>query len=678
MSSGFQRSHPIHKHGLSITEGDRWKRNRSLLTPAFTTSNMKKMVSLMNDSADKFIGFIGSMRTKHEALEFRELFQRMTADVIIRSAFGLKSDLQRMDRTESTAESLFQQTLDVFQEFRRSWLHFLTACFPEFTPLWRIIVWYSSRHNKTPIDNAIDEIASIVQFRRKNPENTRCDLLQLMLNAEVKDEDLADVHSLTASDGDDNVSEEKKLVGVNNSDKMRVLTNAEGEFTYDNVTSIKYMDQVISESLRLFTPIIGFTTRRCADAYIHKSIIIPAGTSILIPNFLLSRDSAFWKEPEKFDPERFSSQNKAQIDPSVYQPFGQGPRNCVGRRFALLEMKFTMAKLLAKYKLFLADRHIQVRVLFIDLAMFYNGAHPFLIVKDLELIKKIQIADFNNFHSRGVMKLMDDSTDEFIDAIEVLRSKHEAFEFRELCQRLTADVMIRSSFGLKSNLLRKDGTNSIAESLFQESVKTFKQFRHTWINFLTPCFPEFSAMWRMIISYSFRNSKTATDKTMDEIIPIIQFRRENPEKDRNDLLQMMLNAEVEDAPINVHSLTASLDVDATCEETKTIKTANEKGKIFLTNEEVLATGFAFFMAGFSPENKSHIDPVVYQPFGQGPRNCAGMRFAQLEIKLTMAKLLSRYKLVLDDRHIQEKDLTIETTFILAYPKNGIWLKVEKL
>lgn len=470
-----------------------------------------------------------------------------------------------------------------------------------------------------------------------------------------------------------------------------------------------------------------------------------------------------------------------------------------------------------------------------DIVGFYNGAHPFLIVKDVDLIKKIQITDFNNFHSRGLsssfarshpinkqsiinvdgerwkkvrslaapafttrnlkkmMKLMDDSTDEFIDAIEVMRSKHETFEFRELCQRLTADVMIRSSFGLKSNLLRKDGTNSIAESLFQESVKTFQQFRYAWINFLTSCFPEFSAIWRMIISYSSRNNKTATDKTIDEMTPIIQFRRENREKDRNDLLQMMLNAEVEeDTLINVHSLAASLDVDNAPEETNTVRNANgTRKKIFLTNEEILATCFAFFMAGyettgttlaymsyllakhqevqdrlreeiltvlnrdgvfmydnvcgikymdqviseslrchtpvtgfttrrcardyvykgitilagtsivipvhhmshdpafwnqpenfnperFSPENRGNVDPVVYQPFGQGPRNCAGMRFAQLEIKLTMAKLLSRYKLVLDDRHIEEKDLTIETTFILAYPKNGIWLKITKL
>ncbi|XP_037522267.1 cytochrome P450 3A29-like [Rhipicephalus sanguineus] len=426
MSSGFERSHQIHKQNLANVEGDRWKRTRSLLTPAFTTSNMKKMVSLMNDSANEFISVIGSMRTKHETLECRELFERMTADVFIRSAFGLKSHLQRLDRTKSITESLFQQSFNVFQQFRRSWIHFLTACFPEFTPVWKLIISYHSRHNKAPIDKVIHAITSVVQFRRVNPENARCDLLQLLLNAEVKAEDPVNVHSLAASDGDDNASEGNntcllKLVGVNNSDK-RVLTNEEvvanafsffiagfettgsslaflsyllakhqdiqdrlreevvavlkkdGDFTYDNFSSMNYMDQVMSESIRLFTPIIGFLTRRCAADYIHKGIVIPAGTSILIPNLLMSRDPAFWKEPEKFDPERFSPENKAQIDPSVYQPFGQGPRNCVGMRFAQLEMKLTMAKLLAKYKLFLDDRHIKEKDL--ELESTFNMAFP--------------------------------------------------------------------------------------------------------------------------------------------------------------------------------------------------------------------------------------------------------------------------------------------------------------
>ncbi|XP_054923749.1 cytochrome P450 3A4-like [Dermacentor andersoni] len=408
LSSSFARNHPINKHSMMNTEGDRWKEMRSLISPAFTTRNMKKMVNLMDDSTNTFLNVIEDMRSKHKAIEFRELFQRLTAEVMIRSAFGLQSNLQKKGRTNSTAGSLFQEGLETFQQFRREWINFLSACFPEFSVLWRAIISYRSRHNKTATDKSFDEITPIIQFRRENNEKNRTDLLQLMLNAEAEDEMPVSLHSLAASYDVDSASEEKQPVEtVNVSAKKRRLTNVEilangfalfmagfettgttlacmayllakhqdvqdrlreeilavlnrdGGFMYDNVFSMKYMDQVISETLRCHSPVTGFTTRRCARDYVHNGITIPAGTSIVIANHYMSNDPAYWKEPENFDPERFSPENKCQVDPTVYQPFGQGPRNCVGMRFAQLEMKLAMAKLLAQYKLILDDRHIK-------------------------------------------------------------------------------------------------------------------------------------------------------------------------------------------------------------------------------------------------------------------------------------------------------------------------------
>nr|XP_037291445.1 probable cytochrome P450 6a19 [Rhipicephalus microplus] len=127
VSSGFARTHPINKESMINAQGERWKKMRSLLTPAFTTSNMKKMASLMDDSSNEFLQVIESLRKNYEALEFRDLFQRLTADVIIRSAFGLKSDLQQKDRMKSTTESLYRETLDSLQQFRRAWINFLTG-----------------------------------------------------------------------------------------------------------------------------------------------------------------------------------------------------------------------------------------------------------------------------------------------------------------------------------------------------------------------------------------------------------------------------------------------------------------------------------------------------------------------------------------------------------------------
>ncbi|XP_054928806.1 cytochrome P450 3A12-like isoform X5 [Dermacentor andersoni] len=351
MMSGFARTHPILTQSVTHAEGDHWKKMRSLITPAFTTSNMKKMMSHMDDTTNEFFDIIETLRPKHKAIEFRQLFQRLAADVIIRSAFGLKSNLQQKGRTNSTTESLFQDSLASFQQFRRAWINFLTACFPEFTPLWTMVISYSSGLSKTATDRMCDEISAVVEFRRGNHEKDRSDLLQLMLNAEVEDEAPIDMHLLTTSVDADSTYTESQPAKVN-SRKKSFLTNME----------------VMANCISFF--VAGFATRGCAADYVYEGISIPAGTTILIPNYHMHHDLAFWKQPEMFDPERFSPENKGQGDLAAYQPFGQGPRMCVGIRFAQLEMRLTLAKLMAKYKLVLDDRHLKEKELKVESTFF--------------------------------------------------------------------------------------------------------------------------------------------------------------------------------------------------------------------------------------------------------------------------------------------------------------------
>lgn len=78
---------------------------------------------------------------------------------------------------------------------------------------------------------------------------------------------------------------------------------------------------------------------------------IEVGTAILIPTYAIHHDPRYFPNPEIFDPERFSDQNKSNILPYAYQPFGVGPRMCIGSRFALAEMKLVYIHLLRKYEI---------------------------------------------------------------------------------------------------------------------------------------------------------------------------------------------------------------------------------------------------------------------------------------------------------------------------------------
>jgi cytochrome P450 family 9 len=70
-----------------------------------------------------------------------------------------------------------------------------------------------------------------------------------------------------------------------------------------------------------------------------KSLHLSKDDVILIPIHCFHNDPQYFPDPDKFDPSRFSEENLNNIDPDTYMPFGIGPRNCIGSRFALMEIK---------------------------------------------------------------------------------------------------------------------------------------------------------------------------------------------------------------------------------------------------------------------------------------------------------------------------------------------------
>ena len=72
---------------------------------------------------------------------------------------------------------------------------------------------------------------------------------------------------------------------------------------------------------------------------------------VCIPIYALHRDEEFWPEPDSFKPERFLPENKDSINQFAHLPFGSGPRSCIGMRFAMMEIKTILVKMLQKYRL---------------------------------------------------------------------------------------------------------------------------------------------------------------------------------------------------------------------------------------------------------------------------------------------------------------------------------------
>ncbi|KAL1497933.1 hypothetical protein ABEB36_008813 [Hypothenemus hampei] len=130
------------------------------------------------------------------------------------------------------------------------------------------------------------------------------------------------------------------------------VRNALGDcdLTMEAVESLPYMEAVIFESLRLL-PVIPLLGRKCSADIDLGGKILPKDSNFLIDIYHLHRNPKYWKNPLKFDPTRFLPENVKNIYPYSFIPFSNGPRDCIGKRQALILMKTTIANILRNFRI---------------------------------------------------------------------------------------------------------------------------------------------------------------------------------------------------------------------------------------------------------------------------------------------------------------------------------------
>lgn len=124
---------------------------------------------------------------------------------------------------------------------------------------------------------------------------------------------------------------------------------------YSELLSLKKLDALVSECLRLYSPVTEHnrivTNKDGVTLPTSPPIHLPSGIIISNPGFVYQRDQDYWEKPLQFDMARFYPENRHKIITSTYNPFGLGPRNCAGMRFALLTLKTSLATILLSYRI---------------------------------------------------------------------------------------------------------------------------------------------------------------------------------------------------------------------------------------------------------------------------------------------------------------------------------------
>jgi cytochrome P450 family 4 len=130
-----------------------------------------------------------------------------------------------------------------------------------------------------------------------------------------------------------------------------LVENDRDELTIEDFNKMDYLDRVVKESMRIYPP-VPVISRVFSEDFYHDGVVLPKGSACHIYIYDIHRDSDVFPDPEKFDPDRFLPENCANRSNFAFIPFSAGMRNCIGQRFALLELKVMLTKIIKNFKIF--------------------------------------------------------------------------------------------------------------------------------------------------------------------------------------------------------------------------------------------------------------------------------------------------------------------------------------
>uniref|UniRef100_A0AAQ5YDI5 unspecific monooxygenase n=1 Tax=Amphiprion ocellaris TaxID=80972 RepID=A0AAQ5YDI5_AMPOC len=324
---------------VTVAEDDQWRRIRSILSPSFTSGRLKEMLDIM----------------KQHSANMMKHFIPFNKKVITSTAFSV--DIDSLNNPSDPFVTNIKKMLkfDLFNP-----LLIIIGFFPFMGPIFEKMEF--SFFPKSVTDFFVAALQKIKSSRANGKQMNRVDFLQLMIDSQ-KNSGLTDHEILSQSmiflfAGYETTSSTLTFLAYNLATNPGVMKKLQQEIDttfpnqapiqYQPLMQMEYLEGVINESLRLY-PIAPRVERVAKGTVEINGIVIPKGMVVMVPTWPLHRDPDVWLEPEKFKPERFCKENKDSIDPYTYMPFGLGPRNCIGMRFALVMIRLALVEILRKY-----------------------------------------------------------------------------------------------------------------------------------------------------------------------------------------------------------------------------------------------------------------------------------------------------------------------------------------
>jgi cytochrome P450 / NADPH-cytochrome P450 reductase len=334
-----------------------WQKAHNILLPAFGMAAMREYHSMMGDIALQMVDRWDRLNPG-EAVDIVDQMTRLTLDTIALCGFGYRLNSFYQREMHLFIESMLRCLCEANERTNRLTVeNYLRALVD--TPYRRDIAF---------INQLVDRIIAERKAHGRSEGQPR-DLLELMLEGVDKatGERLDDIniryqivtfliagHETTSamlSFALHYLTQHPDLLEKAQREVDRVLgADREARPSFAQIGELRYVQQVLKESLRLWPPAPAFTLTPKQDTLLGGRWAVRKGDALLVLTPALHRDPAAWgADAERFDPDRFTPEAEARRPATAFKPFGHGPRACIGRQFAMHEASLALALVLHRF-----------------------------------------------------------------------------------------------------------------------------------------------------------------------------------------------------------------------------------------------------------------------------------------------------------------------------------------
>ncbi|XP_052108060.1 cytochrome P450 72A68 isoform X2 [Arachis duranensis] len=377
-------------NGLGGHEGDKWRKHRRIINPAFHSEKLKIMIPIFFKSCNDIICKWEKMISSNESCEIDvwPSFQNLAGDVISRAAFG----------------SSYEEGIRIFELQREQLKLTMEVVMKVYIPGSRFLPTRNNRRMKEidrDIKTSLKKIINKKEKALKAGETAKDDLLGILLESNQKEieeygkkknngmsvEDVIDECKLFYFAGQETTSVllvwSMVLLSKHSYWQARAREEVLQVFGsqkphLDGLNRLKIVTMILYEVLRLYPPVPGLTRTTAKDIKLGD-LNLPQGVQIFFPIVLIHHDFRLWgNDAKNFNPERFSEGVfKATNGKASFLPFGWGPRICIGQNFSLLEAKMALSLILQHFSFELSPAYTHAPM---TMALLHpqHGAHIIL------------------------------------------------------------------------------------------------------------------------------------------------------------------------------------------------------------------------------------------------------------------------------------------------------------